>query len=409
MAQRRLAQIAELRRGHAAPAPAGFRAGRPGRRSSAFTRETWWCVGFSTDSARRLIRAVRADERSRITAMVEEYLAANPQLFERPAQLRITHVAVDGFKWPSGTKGGPRRCWIGFSAGGIAPEQATSPGRRVVHAGDASAPHAQGPPDEVRHEVRRGVAGSPRGRGSGPLPSRLRLPPGVGARTQAGIRCRRSRRSVRWWTSASCKSSPTNGWRSACSSCGLSSTSSCRRQVDDGRFHGCPLVDAVAAPDRHATPRPAARRPPVRSRPARGERDLTPGRAAVRWKQPLVQVQGSRLRPILPGECQGVGKPSVVRAGQGVVASWEIMCPGGLVDKTLGVEDIATSGADVLLRVTLPDGRSIRQSADRRPADVPRAERREQAAGPPGLHAARCRSHSHRVGSPGVRPGAWCC
>jgi hydrogenase/urease accessory protein HupE len=104
--------------------------------------------------------------------------------------------------------------------------------------------------------------------------------------------------------------------------------------------------------------------------------ETTPGRAAVRWKQPLVQVQGSRLRPILPGDCQGVGKPSVVPAGQGVVASWEITCPGGLVDKTLGVEDIATSGADVLLRVTLPDGRSIRQvlTADRPTFRVPRVE-----------------------------------
>jgi hypothetical protein len=87
----------------------------------------------------------------------------------------------------------------------------------------------------------------------------------------------------------------------------------------------------------------------------------TPERAAVRWKQPAVRVQGSRLRPVLPGECRGVGKPSVVREGQGIVASWEITCPGGLVGKTLGVEDIARSGADVLLRVSLPDGRSVRR------------------------------------------------
>src|SRR6185369_11240069 len=89
--------------------------------------------------------------------------------------------------------------------------------------------------------------------------------------------------------------------------------------------------------------------------------ERTPGRAAVRWKQPAVRVQGSRLRPVLPGECQGVGKPSVVREGQGIVATWEIACPGGLVGKTVGVDDIARSGADVLLRVALPDGRSVRR------------------------------------------------
>jgi hypothetical protein len=104
--------------------------------------------------------------------------------------------------------------------------------------------------------------------------------------------------------------------------------------------------------------------------------ERTPGRAAVRWKQPMVRVQGSRLRPVLPGECQGVGKPSVAREGQGVVATWEITCPGGLVGKTLAVEDIARSGADVLLRVALPDGRSVRRvlTADQPSFRVPQAE-----------------------------------
>ena len=86
-----------------------------------------------------------------------------------------------------------------------------------------------------------------------------------------------------------------------------------------------------------------------------------PGRAAVTWKQPAVRVQGSRLRPVLPGSCQGVGTPVVTRAGTGILARWEIACPGGLVGKTLGVEGIATSGADVLLRVAMADARSFRR------------------------------------------------
>jgi hypothetical protein len=106
--------------------------------------------------------------------------------------------------------------------------------------------------------------------------------------------------------------------------------------------------------------------------------ELEAGRAAVRWKQPAVRVQGSRLRPVLPGECAGVGKPSVVREGQGIVATWEITCPGGLVGKTLAVEDIARSGADVLLRVALPDSRSFRRvlTADQPSFRVPSAESR---------------------------------
>jgi hydrogenase/urease accessory protein HupE len=81
----------------------------------------------------------------------------------------------------------------------------------------------------------------------------------------------------------------------------------------------------------------------------------------VRWKQPVVRVQGSRLRPVLPVECRGVGEPVVNREGTGLKARWLIECPGGLAGKTVGVEGIASSKADVLLRVALRDGRNLRQ------------------------------------------------
>jgi hydrogenase/urease accessory protein HupE len=87
-------------------------------------------------------------------------------------------------------------------------------------------------------------------------------------------------------------------------------------------------------------------------------REIEPGRADVRWKQPAVRIQGSRLRPVLPGDCTGVGRPEIERGTGGVVARWRIECPAGLVGKTIGVEGLATSQADALLRVTLQDGRS---------------------------------------------------
>jgi hydrogenase/urease accessory protein HupE len=104
--------------------------------------------------------------------------------------------------------------------------------------------------------------------------------------------------------------------------------------------------------------------------------EIEPGRTAVRWKQPAVRVQGSRLRPVLPGSCQGIGTPDLQREGSGMVARWEISCPGGLVGRTLGVEGIATSRADVLLRVALRDGRSFRRvlTADQPTFLVPEAE-----------------------------------
>ncbi|WP_224244206.1 HupE/UreJ family protein [Hyalangium gracile] len=81
----------------------------------------------------------------------------------------------------------------------------------------------------------------------------------------------------------------------------------------------------------------------------------------VSWKQPIVRVQGSQLRPVLPIACTGVGAPAVRKEGTGMRATWRLRCPEGLAGKTVGVEGIASSQADVLLRITLRDGRQLRQ------------------------------------------------
>jgi len=88
--------------------------------------------------------------------------------------------------------------------------------------------------------------------------------------------------------------------------------------------------------------------------------ELPAGEAAVKWKQPAVRVQGSQLRPVLPVECVGIGDPVVRKEGTGIGARWKMRCPGGLTGKSVGVEGIAGSQADVLLRVTLRDGRRLR-------------------------------------------------
>jgi hydrogenase/urease accessory protein HupE len=90
-------------------------------------------------------------------------------------------------------------------------------------------------------------------------------------------------------------------------------------------------------------------------------KELSATEAAVSWKQPAVRVQGSQLRPVLPVECEGLGDPQVQKEGTGLRARWRIRCPGGLTGKSVGVEGIASSQADVLLRITLRDGRHIRR------------------------------------------------
>jgi len=76
----------------------------------------------------------------------------------------------------------------------------------------------------------------------------------------------------------------------------------------------------------------------------------------ARWKEPAVRVQGSALRPILPAGCRGIADPTVRREGTGMQAEWDIHCPGGLAGLTVGAEGIASSGANVLVRVELADG-----------------------------------------------------
>ena len=101
-----------------------------------------------------------------------------------------------------------------------------------------------------------------------------------------------------------------------------------------------------------------------------------PTHATVRWKQPMFRVMGSELRPVLPGDCEGIGRPKVTRKGTGMEAKWEIECSGGLVGKTVGVEGIASSQADVLLRIQYTEGRSLQHvlTADQPSLIIPEAE-----------------------------------
>ena len=89
-------------------------------------------------------------------------------------------------------------------------------------------------------------------------------------------------------------------------------------------------------------------------------RETTPGHAVVRWKQPAVRVTGSGLVPIMSESCRRNGEPQTSVEDTGIVASWEVDCVGGLVGQTIRVEGIGASQANVLLRLVLADGRSMR-------------------------------------------------
>lgn len=96
----------------------------------------------------------------------------------------------------------------------------------------------------------------------------------------------------------------------------------------------------------------------------------------VRWKQPEVRAAGSELRPLLPESCQPIREPALHKEGTGIVLTWQAACAEGLAGQTIAVKGIAGSRADVLLRVELADGRSMRHvlTADRSSYQVPERE-----------------------------------
>ncbi len=95
---------------------------------------------------------------------------------------------------------------------------------------------------------------------------------------------------------------------------------------------------------------------------------------AVRFKQPQVRVLGSSLRPLLPASCREIDKPETRSEGTGILTTWRAACDE-LVGEEIAVEGIAGSGADVLVRLELGDGRSYHHvlTADQPSIVIPRA------------------------------------
>jgi len=84
------------------------------------------------------------------------------------------------------------------------------------------------------------------------------------------------------------------------------------------------------------------------------------GTLAVRWKTPSSRVPGSELRPELPTECHVVAERRPEATPLETVTESDLACEhGGLVGRRIGVRGIASSRADVLVRIELADGRRI--------------------------------------------------
>lgn len=80
----------------------------------------------------------------------------------------------------------------------------------------------------------------------------------------------------------------------------------------------------------------------------------------IKWKTPLKRKPGTQMQPILPKNCQGISQPKSRTEGTGLLVFWQLDCKNeSLIGKEISISEIASSGADVLLRIALRDGRVL--------------------------------------------------
>jgi len=90
-------------------------------------------------------------------------------------------------------------------------------------------------------------------------------------------------------------------------------------------------------------------------------RELAPGRVGLRWKTPRIAPRGPRVEPILPVDCTAAGAPEVGGDEAALVELSALSCPeDGLVGQSFGARGLEGAGTNVLLQITLLDGRVLR-------------------------------------------------
>ena len=79
-------------------------------------------------------------------------------------------------------------------------------------------------------------------------------------------------------------------------------------------------------------------------------------RYAVRFKVPARGDMRLGLRVRMPADCTNVSPPSTERAGTGIMDRLQVSCPGGLENREIAVDGLASTFTDVVVRVVGADG-----------------------------------------------------
>jgi hydrogenase/urease accessory protein HupE len=85
--------------------------------------------------------------------------------------------------------------------------------------------------------------------------------------------------------------------------------------------------------------------------------EAAPGQATVRWKTPANKVPGPGMHPNLPRQCTPTTAPREEAVETAIVRTWDIECDEPLTGSIVSVDGIGASRADVILRISLADGR----------------------------------------------------
>lgn len=81
----------------------------------------------------------------------------------------------------------------------------------------------------------------------------------------------------------------------------------------------------------------------------------------VVWKTPLERLPGTSIEPELPAPCRAIRAPAVSYDETSLTTRWTVDCgEAGLVGQTVAVNGLDDSKTDVLLRISLADGRQLR-------------------------------------------------
>jgi hypothetical protein len=83
-------------------------------------------------------------------------------------------------------------------------------------------------------------------------------------------------------------------------------------------------------------------------------------RFQISWKQPVrdgrQQVAGLGLRPVFPTNCQRDGQSTMRRRPGALVETFGLVCTGGLLGQSIGIEGLQKTITDVFVKLTLQNG-----------------------------------------------------